>query len=172
MHIKPSDINRRDLYVPLTALTPMYPTIRETGPSRLNASTTLVLSGPPTTIEPRVAPVAGRIFQTEGKPAMSPTATSCGAARTARAECAGLPSPRGYTQTLARSTNGKITGDFQQAPLLFMKDGGHGIVFRNRKDRLLMTLHSPQQQAGGTALFLRGGRKGRPPDPKIIEVIL
>ena len=49
----------------------------------------------------------------------------------------------GYTQGLARSTNGEITGDFKQVDPLFMKDGGHGMVFRDKEGKLMMTLHSP-----------------------------
>ncbi|MGN1370526.1 MAG: glycoside hydrolase family 43 protein [Aristaeellaceae bacterium] len=49
----------------------------------------------------------------------------------------------GYTQGLARSSNGEITGEFKQVKPLFMKDGGHGMIFRTREGKLLMTLHSP-----------------------------
>ena len=52
-------------------------------------------------------------------------------------------SREGYTQGLARSTNGEITGDFRQVTPLFMKDGGHGMVFRTKEGRLMMALHSP-----------------------------
>lgn len=49
----------------------------------------------------------------------------------------------GYTQGLARSTNGEITGEFKQVEPLFRKDGGHGMIFRAKDGRLMMTLHSP-----------------------------
>ena len=50
-----------------------------------------------------------------------------------------------YTEGLARSTNGEITGEFEQVEPLFMKDGGHGMVFRALDGRLMMTLHSPNR---------------------------
>lgn len=49
----------------------------------------------------------------------------------------------GYTQGLARSINGEITGEFRQVEPLFRKDGGHGMIFRAKDGRLLLTLHSP-----------------------------
>ena len=49
----------------------------------------------------------------------------------------------GYTQGLARSSDGEITGDFKQVRPLFMKDGGHGMIFRTKEGKLMMTLHSP-----------------------------
>lgn len=49
----------------------------------------------------------------------------------------------GYTQGLARSTNGEITGDFRQVEPLFRRDGGHGMIFRTMDGRLMMTLHTP-----------------------------
>jgi len=52
----------------------------------------------------------------------------------------------GYTQGLARSSNGEITGDFKQVKPLFMKDGGHGMVFRTKEGKLMMTLHSPNKK--------------------------
>ncbi len=52
-------------------------------------------------------------------------------------------SKEGYTQGLARSTNGEIDGKFVQIDPLFMKDGGHGMVFRTKEGKLMLTLHSP-----------------------------
>ena len=52
-------------------------------------------------------------------------------------------SHEGYTQGLAVSKNGEITGEFRQVQPLFMKDGGHGMIFRTKEGRLMMTLHSP-----------------------------
>ena len=49
----------------------------------------------------------------------------------------------GYTQGLARSSNGEIDGMFKQVKPLFMKDGGHGMVFRTKEGKLMMTLHAP-----------------------------
>ena len=39
--------------------------------------------------------------------------------------------------------NGEITGEFRQVKPLFMKDGGHGMVFRTKEGNLMMTLHRP-----------------------------
>ena len=52
-------------------------------------------------------------------------------------------SHEGYTQGLAISKNGEITGEFRQVKPLFMKDGGHGMIFRTKEGKLMMTLHSP-----------------------------
>ncbi len=51
----------------------------------------------------------------------------------------------GYTQALARSSNGEIDGKFEQVKPLFMKDGGHGMIFRTKEGKLMMTLHSPNE---------------------------
>ncbi len=52
-------------------------------------------------------------------------------------------SKHGYTQGLARSTNGDVTGEFRQVEPLFLEDGGHGMIFRTKEGQLMMTLHSP-----------------------------
>ena len=52
-------------------------------------------------------------------------------------------SAEGYTQGLAISRNGEITGEFRQVDPLFKKDGGHGMIFRTKEGKLMMTLHSP-----------------------------
>lgn len=50
----------------------------------------------------------------------------------------------GYTQAVAVSNNGDISGDFTVLPdLLFEKDGGHGMIFTDLNGRLLLALHSP-----------------------------
>ncbi len=51
----------------------------------------------------------------------------------------------GYTEAVAVSDNGDITGNFTQAEPLFADDGGHGMVFRALDGQLYMTLHSPNQ---------------------------
>ncbi len=51
----------------------------------------------------------------------------------------------GYTQGLLVSDNGDITGHFRQLPPLFERDGGHGMVFRDKESRLWLTLHSPNE---------------------------
>lgn len=51
----------------------------------------------------------------------------------------------GYTEGVAVSDNGEITGRFTQVDPLFMDDGGHGMVFRALDGQLYMTLHSPNK---------------------------
>ena len=54
-------------------------------------------------------------------------------------------SAQGYTQGLALSSNGEITGQFRQVEPLFRKDGGHGMIFRTKEGKLLLSLHSPNR---------------------------
>lgn len=54
-------------------------------------------------------------------------------------------SQSGYTQALAVSDNGEITGRFTQVQPLFMEDGGHGMVFAAKDGQLYLTLHSPNK---------------------------
>lgn len=49
----------------------------------------------------------------------------------------------GYTQGVAVSDNGDITGTFTQDAPLFEKDGGHGMVFAALDGQLYLALHSP-----------------------------
>ncbi len=49
----------------------------------------------------------------------------------------------GYTEGVAVSDNGEIDGVFHQAPPLFDRDGGHGMLFRSLSGQLFLTLHSP-----------------------------
>jgi len=49
----------------------------------------------------------------------------------------------GYTEAVAVSDNGEIDGTFRQIEPLFMKDGGHGMLFRALDGQLYLTLHSP-----------------------------
>lgn len=49
----------------------------------------------------------------------------------------------GYTEAVAVSDNGEIDGNFRQTEPLFMKDGGHGMVFKGLDGKLYLTLHSP-----------------------------
>lgn len=52
----------------------------------------------------------------------------------------------GYTEALAYSDNGDITGSWSQdTRLLFEKDGGHGMIFRAFDDTLYLTLHTPNE---------------------------
>lgn len=52
----------------------------------------------------------------------------------------------GYTEAIAISDNGDIDGNWvQRDELLFKKDGGHGMIFRDFDNRLLLLLHSPNK---------------------------
>ena len=59
------------------------------------------------------------------------------------ADALGRISQEGYTQGLAISRNGEITGEFRQVNPLFKKDGGHGMIFRTKEGKLMMALHAP-----------------------------
>lgn len=59
----------------------------------------------------------------------------------------------GYTEAVAVSDNGDITGNFTQAEPLFADDGGHGMVFRALDGQLYMTLHSPNQHLAERPCF-------------------
>ena len=52
-------------------------------------------------------------------------------------------SESGYTEGLARSVSGEIDGPFVQLPPLFLRDGGHGMVFSAQDGRLYLALHTP-----------------------------
>lgn len=50
----------------------------------------------------------------------------------------------GYTEAIAYSDNGDITGKWiQEDRLLFKKDGGHGMIFKDKQNNLLLSLHTP-----------------------------
>ena len=52
----------------------------------------------------------------------------------------------GYTQAIAYSDNGDIDGNWiQEDKLLFEKDGGHGMLFKDKNESLLLTLHTPNE---------------------------
>lgn len=53
-------------------------------------------------------------------------------------------SKNGYTEAIAVSDNGDITGNFTHAPeLLFESNGGHGMVFRDFNGELRFVMHGP-----------------------------
>ena len=60
----------------------------------------------------------------------------------------------GYTQGLAESDNGEITGHFRQLPPLFREDGGHGMLFRAGDGRTLLALHRPNRHLEEHPVFL------------------
>lgn len=61
----------------------------------------------------------------------------------------------GYTEGVAMSDNGDITGKFTQLEPLFMDDGGHGMVFRDFNGKLWLTLHSPNEHLLERPIFHR-----------------
>lgn len=50
---------------------------------------------------------------------------------------------RGYVQSIARSTSGKLEGPWEQLDPLVRRDSGHGMLFRAFDGRLMMVLHRP-----------------------------
>lgn len=53
-------------------------------------------------------------------------------------------SESGYAIGIARSDNGDITGNWtHETEPLFKKNGGHGMIFKDFNNRLLVSLHSP-----------------------------
>ena len=64
-------------------------------------------------------------------------------------------SESGYTEGVAMSDNGNITGRFTQLEPLFMDDGGHGMVFPDLEGKLWLTLHSPNEHLLERPIFHR-----------------
>ena len=60
----------------------------------------------------------------------------------------------GYTQGLAVSDTGRIDSHFSQLPPLFERDGGHGMLFRSRKNQLFQALHSPNEHLSERPRFI------------------
>ena len=63
-------------------------------------------------------------------------------------------SEKGYAQGVAVSDNGDIDGRFSQADPLFLEDGGHGMLFRDREGRTLLALHRPNRPLEERPVFL------------------
>lgn len=62
----------------------------------------------------------------------------------------------GYTEALAYSDNGDITGKWtQDSRLLFKKDGGHGMIFKNLSNELYLTLHTPNEHLKEHPVFYK-----------------
>lgn len=51
--------------------------------------------------------------------------------------------PWGYTETVARSSNGRLDGDWIQEEPLYKGDGGHAMVFKSFDGRIYLSLHAP-----------------------------
>ena len=54
-------------------------------------------------------------------------------------------SDNGYVQAVAASQSGEITGPWRHEPLLFDRDGGHGMIFRTLTGKLYLVIHSPNE---------------------------
>ncbi len=54
---------------------------------------------------------------------------------------------RGYCVILAESKSNKIAGPWVQKKLLYTKNGGHGMIFRDLKGQLMLSLHQPNSGA-------------------------
>ena len=59
----------------------------------------------------------------------------------------------GYLECLMKSSNGEIDGDFAPVSLLFKEDGGHGMLFRDKENRLMFSLHRPNRVNEHLELF-------------------
>ena len=61
----------------------------------------------------------------------------------------------GYAITAAESETGSVLGPWkQQDSPLFDRDGGHGMIFKDFNDRLLLTVHRPNHTPDERAVFL------------------
>lgn len=60
----------------------------------------------------------------------------------------------GYTQGLAESDNGEITGHFRQLAPLFREDGGHGMFFRTKDGQTMLALHRPNRHLEEHPVFI------------------
>jgi len=60
-----------------------------------------------------------------------------------------------YAQAIARSASGSILGPWQHEPApLYENDGGHGMIFRTFDDRIMLTLHTPNQSPHERPIFI------------------
>lgn len=59
-----------------------------------------------------------------------------------------------YLQCKAVSDNGRIDGKWIQQPHIFLSDGGHGMLFADDKNRLWLSLHSPNKTGSERPVFL------------------
>lgn len=61
----------------------------------------------------------------------------------------------GYVQSIARSASGSIEGPWEQLEPLVRGDSGHGMVFRDFDNRLVLVLHHPFHNARGRLYLVR-----------------
>ncbi|MCL2702614.1 MAG: glycoside hydrolase family 43 protein [Defluviitaleaceae bacterium] len=61
----------------------------------------------------------------------------------------------GYCLGYAVSESGHVLGPWKQAKKpLFAEDGGHGMIFRDFEDRLMLAMHSPNKTPNERAVFV------------------
>lgn len=64
-------------------------------------------------------------------------------------------SKNGYAIGIARSESGKVEGPWKQdEETLFPEDGGHGMLFRSFEGRLMLAMHTPNNQPEERAVFI------------------
>lgn len=59
----------------------------------------------------------------------------------------------GYKQCVAQSDNGSVCGRWSHLPTLFDDDGGHGMIFKDLKGNLKLTLHCPNMSLQERPVF-------------------
>jgi beta-xylosidase len=60
----------------------------------------------------------------------------------------------GYTTGVAISDSGKLAGPWKQSPeALYGQDGGHGMLFSTFEGKIMMVLHSPNNQGARPRIF-------------------
>ena len=60
---------------------------------------------------------------------------------------------QGYLQSVLRSDNGMLTGNWLHQQLLFAHDGGHGMLFKSFQGQLYLALHHPNSGPERLTLF-------------------
>ena len=63
-------------------------------------------------------------------------------------------SAEGYTQAVAVSDTGGIDSHFSQRKPLFMKNGGHGMLFKTKENQTMLALHQPNEHLKEHPVFL------------------
>ncbi len=61
----------------------------------------------------------------------------------------------GYMQCVAKSSDGSIIGEWYHIEPIFTDDGGHGMIFRDLKGDLRLTLHCPNESLKEKPVFFR-----------------
>lgn len=62
--------------------------------------------------------------------------------------------PTRYATGIARSTNGKLAGPWEQQPEpIWIDDGGHPMMFSTFDGRLVMVIHQPNREVERARFF-------------------